>query len=278
MAQATNDASALPSIRKRTRSPAYPFINLESAIAKAKQFYDKEQRNPANVNIAATHWNYAEGSSYGLQTVASLIYFGLMQDDGTGDRRTVRLTQAALRILLDARPNSPDRVELIKQAALAPKIHHQLWEKWGLDLPSDASLRHALLFEWETPFNENAVDSFIAEYRSTIAFAGLVEGDKTSDTEDDGSDRGQETLGGSPSSIAPSTSHSPPTGLAKQHEPQRAHIREFVVPLSSGKAVFQWPSLLSNEDVEDLTDSLKILERKFVRSIDRPKEQEKEQA
>lgn len=169
--------------RKRTRSPAYPFINLETALDRARQFHDKEGRNAANVNIAAKHWEFAEGSSYGAQTVASLIYFGLMEDEGTGDKRAVRLTQMALRILLDKRTDSPERAQLIQQAALAPKIHKQLWDK-GWTALSDANLRHRLLFDWETPFNENAIEGFIAEYRSTIAFAKLLESDKI--TPDDG--------------------------------------------------------------------------------------------
>jgi len=44
-------------------------------------------------------------------------------------------------------------------------------------------------------------------------------------------------------------------------------MQEFVVPLSDGsKAVFQWPSSLSKEDIDDLKDSLKIVERKIARS------------
>jgi hypothetical protein len=50
--------------------------------------------------------------------------------------------------------------------------------------------------------------------------------------------------------------------------PLKTHMQEFVVPLSEGnRAVFQWPSLLSKEDIDDLKDSLKILERKISRSV-----------
>jgi len=177
MAQ-TTQAQGEAAKRKRTRSPAYPYINLEGAITRAREFYSKEQRNAANVSVATKHWGFVEDSSNGAQTVAALISFGLMKDEGSGDKRTVRLTQEALRILLDTRPDSSERVELIKQCALAPKIHKQIWDKWGTDLPSDAQLRHTLLFEWETPFNENAVDTFIGEYKTTISFAKLGESDK----------------------------------------------------------------------------------------------------
>ena len=173
--------------RKRTRSPAYPFVNLETAITRAKEFWDKEQRNAANVNVAMTHWGFVAGSSNGAQTVAALTSFGLLQDEGIGDKRKVRLTPDALMILLDTRPDSTDRARLIKQAALAPKIHQQLWEKWGNDLPSDAQLRHTLLLDWPTPFNENAVDGFIREYRDTISFAKLSKSDTlASEVKDNG--------------------------------------------------------------------------------------------
>lgn len=53
-------------------------------------------------------------------------------------------------------------------------------------------------------------------------------------------------------------------------------MQEFVVPLSEGRAVFQWPTTLSKEDVEDLKDTLKVLERKIIRSL--PEESDKEKS
>jgi hypothetical protein len=50
--------------------------------------------------------------------------------------------------------------------------------------------------------------------------------------------------------------------------PPKTPMQEFIVPLSDGsKAVFQWPTRLSKEDVEDLEDALKMLERKITRSV-----------
>jgi hypothetical protein len=295
--------------RKRTRSPAYPYVNLEVAISRAKQFYDKEARNAANVNVALKHWGFVEGSGIGAQTVAALISFGLMQDEGANDKRKVRLTQSALRILLDTRPESKERADLIKQAALAPKIHEQLWSKWKNDLPSDANLRHSLLFEWETPFNERAIDFFIREYKDTIAFARLTESDTvvSEHIKDDdnlkhldalqigdyvqwecggmlqfqeprmlrefSSDRKYAFVDGSQTGMLLSelTKEVPPVTKSVESRAtpvsMTKHMLEFVVPLSQGgRAVFQWPSSLTGEDVDDLKDSLKILERKISRS------------
>jgi hypothetical protein len=160
-----------PGKRKRLRSPAYPFINLETAIKRAKEFYDKEQRNAAALKVAVKHWGFEEKSSGGLQTVAALISFGLMRDEGTGDKRKLKLTENALRILLDTRADSEDRADAIRTAALTPKIHQQLWRKWHNKIPSDDNFRHTLILDWTSPFNPSVVDSFIKQYRDTIAFA-----------------------------------------------------------------------------------------------------------
>src|SRR5438552_1336676 len=137
--------------RKRTRSPAYPYVNMETALERAKVFYDKEGRNAAPIAVAAKHWGCEPTSSGCLQTAAALISFGLMQDEGTGAKRKVKLTQNALKILLDTRADSSKRKALIKQAALAPRIHQQIWTKWGDEGISDENLRQALPLEWETP-------------------------------------------------------------------------------------------------------------------------------
>jgi hypothetical protein len=186
--------------RKRMRSPAYPYINLETAIKRAKEFYAKEQRNAAPLRVAVKHWGYEEKSSGGTQTAAALISFGLLGDEGTGDKRKVKLTENALRIVLDTRVDSEDRSKAIRSAALTPKIHQQLWRKWGNNIPSLETLKHTLVLDWKPPFNPAAVDGFIKEYKDTIAFAKpdssatvpLADGDTTPELEEEqgGGDKG----------------------------------------------------------------------------------------
>jgi hypothetical protein len=178
--------------RKRMRSPAYPYISLESAIKRAREFHEREGRNAANIRVTVKHWGYEEKSSSGLQTVAALVSFGLMQDEGTGEKRKLQLTPKALRILLDTDPLSTARVDAIKACALAPKVHQDLWNKykWGTNPPSDASLANVLTFEWEPPFNEKSVGGFIRQFKETIAFAKLSDSDTLSAEGDDkGSER-----------------------------------------------------------------------------------------
>lgn len=149
------------------RSPRYPSIPLRRAIERAREFYRAEGKHAAQSEVAVTHWGYTAKSSGGKLTLAALRAYGLLENVGGG----VKLSDRALRIILDEREPSPERVALIREAALSPAIHRKLWDKYKADLPSPASLRHALLMEFE--FADNAVNDFVREYKETLAFAGL---------------------------------------------------------------------------------------------------------
>ena len=176
--QPGKDLSIEGTKKPRLRSPAYPGINLDTAIKRARTFYSKERRNSANVAVAVQHWDFKPTSGGGFIVIAAMKSFGLMVEDGAGAGRTVKLSELALRILLDEREVSPEREAAIKIAALSPKIHAQLWKKHGPDLPSEGNLRHELIFGMK--FNENSVDDFIKKYKDTIAFAKLTSSDSIS--------------------------------------------------------------------------------------------------
>lgn len=160
--------------RSRTRSPAYPYIPLPAALEKAAVLWQVEGRHPAAVNVAMQHWGYKEDSSTGYSCVAALKKFGLVDHDGMGESRQVRLSGLALSILLDKNPDSPARRDALRAAALGPRIHAELWERYGTELPSDQSLKRFLVVE--RSFNEAAVDELLDEYKVTMAFAGLPVG------------------------------------------------------------------------------------------------------
>ena len=160
--------------RSRTRSPAYPYIPLPAALEKAAVLWQVEGRHAAAVNVAMQHWGYKEDSSTGYSCVAALKKFGLVDHEGMGDNRQVRLSGLALSILLDKNPDSPERRDALRAAALGPRIHAELWERYGSELPSDQSLKRFLVVE--RAFNETAVDELLDEYKATMAFAGLPVG------------------------------------------------------------------------------------------------------
>ena len=158
--------------RSRTRSPSYPYLGLPSALEKAAALWNVEGRHPVSVAVAMQHWGYKEESSTGYSCVAALKKFGLVDHDGMGETRQIRLSALALGILLDRDPASAERRDAVRRAALNPRIHAELWERYGADLPSDQTLRRFLVIERN--FNEGSVDELLAEYKETAAFAGLL--------------------------------------------------------------------------------------------------------
>lgn len=175
--------------KKKERSPGYPGISLQTAITRAKQLHDVEKQTPASVSVAANDWGMKPTSSSTLITIAALKGYGLVSETGVGDNRKIQVTDAARRIILDERPDSAERVALIKAAALSPKMHRILWNKWGSELPSDANMIYSLTFDHK--FNANTVGEFIRLYRDTIRYAKLSESDKVSpEVEDKGSGDG----------------------------------------------------------------------------------------
>jgi len=168
---------------KRGRSPSYPGIDLREALGRARTLYDKERRNAAPVSAIFGHWGYKANTGPGMIALAALKKFGLLVDEGTGPARKARLSEDAVRILLDEREDSIERQRAIQEAALKPAIHAELWGRYGPHLPSNATLEFEL--QTERGFTKRGMEEFIPQFKSTLAFAELTEGAKLSGEEED---------------------------------------------------------------------------------------------
>lgn len=189
--------------KKRERSPEYPAFDLEEALNKARVLYEKEKRNPAPIASVLKDLDYSTKSGAGLRAVAALEKFGLVAAEGSGVNRKVRLADDGFNIIIDQRPNSPDRDRLIQEAALRPTAHAGLWSKYGKDLPSDDTLRYELRTRG---FTEGAAQDFIREYKATLVFAKLRQGDILTPKEKDNTppplgDDPQQTLASNPDTL-----------------------------------------------------------------------------
>jgi hypothetical protein len=226
-----------PESRKKIRSPSFPFIGLREALDRVRTFYEAEQRNAARPETAAAHWGYSAKSSGGKQTIAALRSFGLLDGDSL-----VKLSGRALRILLDEREGSEERLRLVQQAAVMPPVHARLWERYGAQLPSPQTLRLSLILD--EGFNENSVDDFLTEYRETLEYAKLV---LTGLREE------KEARSERPVSPPP-----PPPRLSAEVDP-------VVFPLLDGNAVeFRIRRKVSPEEAEDLRLVFELWLRKIV--------------
>lgn len=142
------DDATLESKKMKDRSPGFPFINLESALERARKVYSEERRGVVPYLRLVKHWNYAEKSSNALQTIAALKQYQLLKEiGGSAMNRQFQLTELALRILLDQRPDSEERESLLRTAAKAPPVANEVYEKWGGELPSDSTINHFLVLE-----------------------------------------------------------------------------------------------------------------------------------
>ena len=159
---------------KRNRSPNYPVISLKSALTYLDKLHDfaNGQHPVPMLSVFEGAWEMKKGSAYGKQVVAALKAFGLITDEGTGDGRKIRVSDDGSKI----RGKHTDRPALLKKAAIAPKIHKELWGEFasGDGLPPAVTMRQYLVFDRRgNRFNEASVDDFIAEFVETIKFAEI---------------------------------------------------------------------------------------------------------
>jgi hypothetical protein len=151
------------------RSPGYPAINLETAIRRARELYDRERQHMASVDTIAAHWKYKSLNGPAHLTLAALKKYGLLVDDGKGAARRASLTDLAVDILENPDPSVRD--EAVRQAALNPSVHRELWEKYGSGPPSDANLKWILTRE--RGFTESGAVDFVSVYKDTVSYAKL---------------------------------------------------------------------------------------------------------
>ncbi|TFC06756.1 hypothetical protein [Cryobacterium mannosilyticum] len=155
--------------RSRGRSPAYPAIGLEKAVQRVRLLWLKDKQYSVPVSTVAPIWGYASLNGPAALTVSALVKFGLVDSEGSKDDRTIAVTDLAVQIL--NHPSSDARREYLKEAALLPPIHVEMWDLYGVHLPSDANLLWKLVRE--RGFTDTGAKEFIREYRETIAFAEL---------------------------------------------------------------------------------------------------------
>jgi hypothetical protein len=242
---------------KRTRSPNYPVLDLEKALGRTKAVYERFKQFPAPIGEVQKLWEYAPGSSIADQTVGALRSYGLIEVTGSGDGRSIRVSDDAKRVLLDA----TDAPAILRGCAQRPAVNQELLAKGTKDgLPPDAVLRHYLLLDRpETQFSEDVVDKVIERFWATMRFAKLESRDILSEKNEDGPEALDDPNGGSKTPISPQA-------IVSKLPPMSSGIKQDVFTLDEGQAVLQWPANLSADSFNDLRAWLEIALRKMARA------------
>ena len=242
--------------RSRDRSPAYPAIDLETAIERARQIKVPEGRRFCRIESILTYWKYASKSGIVMGALSALIKFGLLETKGSGADRQFKITDLAWNILIDPREDAPERDAAIREAALNPVIHRKLWDKYEGHLPPDVSLRLDLLKEEN--FSESGVNDFISEFKRTISFAKLEESDTLTRHEEDKSSFLKDAMEEFMPFPKPTESSPPSSGRGPNTSELPA--QEFKLALSEGQfAYIKVPHSLKESDWEKIDGLLKIL-------------------
>jgi hypothetical protein len=156
--------------KKRVRSPNYPFVPLGEAIEFAKILYRNQKQYWVAIEVAAKDWNFRSAkTSYMSQHVAALSSFGLIDVEGEGESKKIRLSDLAFNIIIDERPQSEDREGLIKHAALKPPIFRKIYDAYPSGLPAEHTLDYELKTKYK--FNPDSVKEFIKIFNKTLDFA-----------------------------------------------------------------------------------------------------------
>lgn len=211
------------------RGMSYPAISLKEAVSRTSQLWEREHKNAAPIEAIASHWGYSPASSGVRTTVAALLSFGLVVGIGSGQQRSVRITDRGLDIVLD----TPQRESALREAMIGPRIYAELLNLWpAQNLPSDQAIKVHLLRNKN--FNPKSVEGFIKDFRESVTYSGMAEAGNMTVTDTSEVRPMQDASVDRRPTTIPATPTAPPT----------AYWRDVS---SSGQDVEWWSGALSSE-------------------------------
>jgi hypothetical protein len=153
--------------KKVFRSPNHPAFDLKEAIVKVGTVYEKEKRSLTTPQVIVKHMGYTQTTGPGGRALSGLRQYGLIEE--SGGHWKISDTGFAI---LQYPEGSQERRDAIRKAAVSPTLFRELREQYPDGLPSDETLKAALL---KRGFNPTAIGDLINDFRSTMALAGLVD-------------------------------------------------------------------------------------------------------
>lgn len=233
-----------PNSKSKHRSPSYPSIDLGVAVERVRELARAVPAGSTTMTAALKIWGYKSKTGFAGRTLAAILKYGLIEElEASGDHRKVKISDLGRKILYLKPDNSPERIGAIKEAALKPKIHTELYEQWEAQLPSDEVLSNYLTLERD--FNPNAVHKLVSVWKETYEFANLG---KAGTIPDEKVDKPTDLFAQATIQMPDVTP--PPAG-------RKTEFLDLQIPLISGeRAILRTPIPLSEEDYELLTSML----------------------
>jgi hypothetical protein len=159
---------------QRDRSPAYPIVPLEVALARLVEFEAHFKRTAARREKVGEAWGI-KAKAYADRTLAALGYFGLLEyKKGAEIGRDIVISEEGWKYLRAQQEQTKQAV--VKAAALRPKQIAKFWANWGADRPAEAACIDELTTK--NGFSVGGAREFLKVYDATISFAKLSDSDK----------------------------------------------------------------------------------------------------
>jgi hypothetical protein len=157
----------------RDRSPAFPSIPIDIALARLADFDTHFKWSPARPEKVGDAWGF-KNKAHADRVAAALKYFGLLDYQGNGKDRQIVISEDG-RKYLRAQQEETKR-DVAKAAALKPKQIAKFWGLWRLDRPADSACLDELVLK--NDFSESGARDFLKVYDATIAYAKPSDHDK----------------------------------------------------------------------------------------------------
>jgi hypothetical protein len=161
----------------RFKSPPYPYLDLEAAVEKTARLAEIAPTYSVPIVSVAKSWGYSPTSSSTIKVLGALNQFGLIDDEGSGDSKKFKLSAIGDAIVRDKRPNSEQRADALRRAALTPKVFLELWERFkSADVDVDTILHELTLGRKQSgrsEYSTSAAEEIAARYKASLGFAGL---------------------------------------------------------------------------------------------------------
>jgi hypothetical protein len=224
---------------------------------KAIKLYDALKRSAATEDSVKHAMGYDLKTSHGMRAISALIQFGLIEVEGMSAGRLLRLSDLCLNVLLRSAAD-PERLELLREAAVKPTIYRQIVERWGRDLPRDDALANFLLFERN--FNPDVVPHVVRDFRATYEYVKLHDWQELGPQPTAPADHAM----AAPHRTADEPPHEPPGNATAERT--QSDRRVYRLPLPGSKhALLDLPGELSSDDIGFLLRYLELMREALER-------------
>lgn len=236
------------------RSPSYPQLSLEVAIERVGEVYRAERTHKVDKKAVAKDLGYGSLNGASTSLISTLRNYGLLAENKEG----VNVTEDAV-TLLRAPEDDPEKAEVLRRAAFAPKVFAELREAYGDDpseLPSETTLSYRLE---KRGFLEKAASEVIRIYRDNLELVSSTGAEYTDGetVEEQPVEAEMQQTASVPQARSPGVAASVPTATVDQ-EPFTETLQYRISGDSRVRLVFD--GAVTREAIEKLRKYLELAE------------------